>query len=207
MCIPRVSLPSVEIQRSDCCAPQDRLLDEWILQTSRNTYPHPTPSISLAIMKISRALLPAAMPPVNLTLYPDVPEAMEQRYLRWNGWLIRYALGGSKDPAAPTALLVHGFGASSDQWDRVFDEFSPSKPSVSSANPPESGDNIAADAADASAGGTQGVRLLALDLVGFGHSAKPPLSFSQYSWADCARDVALRAGGGPFFIAGNSIGG
>ena len=113
---------------------------------------------------------------------------MEQRYLRWNGWLVRYALGGSQDPAAPTALLVHGFGASADQWDRVFEEFSPEKSS-----------------AEAAGGG--GLRLLALDLVGFGHSAKPPLSFSQYSWADCARDVALRAGGGPFFIAGNSIGG
>lgn len=141
---------------------------------------------------------------------------MEQRYLRWNGWLVRYALGGSQDPAAPTALLVHGFGASSDQWDRVFDEFSPSQ---SSTNPAEKGEsavnaaaaaaaaaNVEADVASASAG-AKGVRLLALDLLGFGHSAKPPLSFSQYSWADCARDVALRAGGGPFFIAGNSIGG
>lgn len=129
-------------------------------------------------------------------------EAMEQRYLRWNGWLVRYALGGSEDPGAPTALLVHGFGASSDQWDRVFEEFSPSK---SSTSPPENSDGAAAAAA--ASPGAQGVRLLALDLVGFGHSAKPPLSFSQYSWADCARDVALSVGGGAFFIAGNSIGG
>ena len=142
---------------------------------------------------------------------------MEQRYLRWNGWLVRYAVGGSEDPAAPTALLVHGFGASSDQWDRVFDEFSPSKSSESplSSSSPEEGEstadatdaNAAAGAAAAGATGAKGVRLLALDLLGFGHSAKPPLSFSQYSWADCARDVGLRVGGGPFFIAGNSIGG
>lgn len=135
---------------------------------------------------------------------------MEQRYLRWNGWLVRYAVGGSEDKAAPTALLVHGFGASSDQWDRVFDEFSPSKSRASessiSSSPPEKGES--ADLTDAAAaGGAKGVRLLALDLLGFGHSAKPPLSFSQYSWADCARDVGLRVGGGPFFIAGNSIGG
>ncbi|CAM9970012.1 unnamed protein product, partial [Ectocarpus fasciculatus] len=139
-------------------------------------------------------------------------QAMEQRYLRWHGWLVRYALGGSGDPAAPTALLVHGFGASSDQWDRFFEQFSPSSPSSSSAAagadekaplPDGVGGDVAADAAAKA----QGVRLLALDLVGFGHSAKPPLSFSQYSWADCARDVALRAGGGSFFIAGNSIGG
>ncbi|CAN0416886.1 unnamed protein product [Ectocarpus sp. 13 AM-2016] len=115
---------------------------------------------------------------------------MEQRYLRWQGWLVRYALGGNGDAAAPTVLLVHGFGASSDQWDRL-----PLSNVV--------GGDLAGDAAAAQ----EGVRLLALDLVGFGHSAKPPLSFSQYSWADCARDVALRVGGGPFYIAGNSIGG
>lgn len=139
---------------------------------------------------------------------------------------MRYALGGSQDPAVPTALLVHGFGASSDQWDRVFDEFSPGKRTPSGVVPPtpptrtEDGDSLGEEqqhnqpsssdgttAAAAETTGTGGVRLLALDLVGFGHSAKPPLSFSQYSWADCARDVALRAGGGPFFIAGNSIGG
>lgn len=110
---------------------------------------------------------------------------MEHRYLRWHGWLVRYAVGGSGDPSHPVTLLVHGFGASSDQWDRVFQEF-------------------AATSANQHPGG---VRLLALDLVGFGHSAKPPLTYSQYSWADCARDVALRVGGGPFFVAGNSIGG
>lgn len=132
---------------------------------------------------------------------------MEQRYLRWNGWLVRYALGGTPDPSAPTALLVHGFGASSDQWDRVFEEFSPSKSNPSlSVSLSEVGDSAAVTVTAAS-GEAPGVRLLALDLVGFGHSAKPPLSFSQYSWADCARDVALRVGGGPFFIAGNSIGG
>eukprot|EP00752_Nemacystus_decipiens_P012696 g11248.t1 len=138
----------------------------------------------------------------DITVGNSEGQAMEQRYLRWNGWLVRYAVGGSENPAAPAALLVHGFGASSDQWDRVFEEFSPSKSSQSSlpSSPPEKGESAAAD-------GSKGLRLLALDLLGFGHSAKPPLSFSQYSWADCARDVGLRVGGGPFFIAGNSIGG
>ncbi|CAM9863830.1 unnamed protein product [Ectocarpus sp. 6 AP-2014] len=148
-------------------------------------------------------------------------QAMEQRYLHWQGWLVRYALGGSGDAAAPTALLVHGFGASSDQWDRVFEQFSPSpSPTPFSSSFSSSAaaaatidgklpfsDGVGGDLAGDAAAAQEGVRLLALDLVGFGHSAKPPLSFSQYSWADCARDVALRVGGGPFFIAGNSIGG
>ncbi|CAM9378091.1 unnamed protein product [Pylaiella littoralis] len=168
----------------------------------------------------------------DITVGNSQGQAMEQRYLRWHGWLVRYALGGSQNPAAPTALLVHGFGASSDQWDRVFQEFSPEKKTSTTSgvvSPARSGDGDSLEeekeeeqpqhqpspdggtpaAGDDAAGAAavEGVRLLALDLVGFGHSAKPPLSFSQYSWADCARDVALRAGGGPFFIAGNSIGG
>lgn len=170
--------------------------------------PHPRSwQQSCCFLRVTPALVTRANPrPCH-----GASEAMEQRYLRWNGWLVRYALGGSQDPAAPTALLVHGFGASSDQWDRVFEEYSPSKskssaPSLSTDPPAKAGAADAADAAAAS-GPAPGVRLLALDLLGFGHSAKPPLSFSQYSWADCARDVALRVGGGPFFIAGNSIGG
>lgn len=138
---------------------------------------------------------------------------MEQRYLRWHGWLVRYAVGGSGNPADPAVLLVHGFGASSDQWDQVFHEFAPSGQAQLSSDKQGSADTASTSVADAegvpaaAVGTAKGVRLIALDLVGFGHSAKPPLSFSQYSWADCARDVALRAGGGPFFIAGNSIGG
>lgn len=146
--------------------------------------PPPNPYCSFRLFSLSALSCP---PPAR------DPAAMEQRYLRWHGWLVRYAIGGSQDPSAPAVLLVHGFGASADQWDRVFEEFAPSSTSsAEGTNTIERG---------------KGVKLLALDLVGFGHSAKPPLSFSQYSWADCARDVALRAGGGPFFIAGNSIGG
>jgi Alpha/beta hydrolase family len=72
----------------------------------------------------------------------------EARYWRWNGWLCRYAVGGRVDDAsAPAIVLVHGFGASADQWDRCFAELGASH------------------------------RVYAVDMIGFGHSSKPPLTF------------------------------
>jgi pimeloyl-ACP methyl ester carboxylesterase len=62
--------------------------------------------------------------------------------------LCRYGVGGRIDDAdAPAVVLVHGFGASADQWDRCFAEL----------------------------GVTH--RVYAVDMIGFGHSSKPPLTF------------------------------
>ncbi|CAM9472094.1 unnamed protein product, partial [Phaeothamnion confervicola] len=100
------------------------------------------------------------------------------RYWRWNGWLGRYAVGGRlDDPTVPALIFVHGFGASVDQFVGCFEEL---------------GDRY---------------RLFAIDLIGFGHSIKPPLCYTQYLWADQVRDFALEVVKGPFFVAGNSIGG
>jgi len=56
-------------------------------------------------------------------------------------------------------------------------------------------------------GKIQGHKLYALDLLGYGHSEKPPLSYTQYLWeeliVDFIRDV-IRA---PCLLIGNSIGG
>ncbi|CAN0342922.1 unnamed protein product, partial [Discosporangium mesarthrocarpum] len=123
-------------------------------------------------------------------------EPFEQRYLRWHGWLIRYAVGGSTDLSHPAVLLVHGFGASCNQWEGIFRNLGGLRAATGATGATAAGDVPSA-----------GTRVVALDLAGFGHSSKPPLTYSQYSWADCARDVALRVIGGPFFIAGNSIGG
>eukprot|EP00953_Heterococcus_sp_UTEX-ZZ885_P037956 19483-Heterococcus_DN1.PRE.2 len=87
----------------------------------------------------------------------------QTRYWRWNGWLCRYGVGGRIDDAdAPAVVLVHGFGASADQWDRCFAEL----------------------------GSTH--RVYAVDMIGFGHSSKPPLTFRLLSGSssvlyDCSR--------------------
>jgi pimeloyl-ACP methyl ester carboxylesterase len=75
-------------------------------------------------------------------------------------------------------LLLHGFGGSSLQWR----------------------DSIAALAA-------AGRRVYALDMLGFGDSAKPDLEYSIELWRDsCIAFLAEQAGGRPVILIGNSIG-
>ena len=92
------------------------------------------------------------------------------------------------DEEVPTLLLVHGFGASSDQWSKCFEALS------------------ALTRTDTTTFG-KGFRVFALDLLGFGHSEKPSVTYTQYLWQDQVRDFALEVVQRPFFIAGNSIGG
>lgn len=55
-----------------------------------------------------------------------VPEPMTFRYWSWHGHPVRYAEGPQpSDPQAPTLVLVHGFGASCDQWSKIFDRLVP----------------------------------------------------------------------------------
>lgn len=53
-----------------------------------------------------------------------VPEPMEFGYWKWHGYLVRYARTrrsrGVGDKPRPNLLLVHGFGASCDQWAKCF---------------------------------------------------------------------------------------
>ncbi|CAM9636557.1 unnamed protein product [Chrysoparadoxa australica] len=112
----------------------------------------------------------------------DEASKIEFKYWTWNGLgQCRYAVGGSTDPDAPVVLMVHGFGGSVEQWTRMFQSFHAEHPGK--------------------------YRLYALDLIGFGHSAKPPLTYNQYTWSDQVRDFALQVIQKPFFIVGNSIGG
>ena len=41
--------------------------------------------------------------------------------------------------------------------------------------------------------------IYALDLLGFGHSEKPPLSYTQYTWQDQVRDFVLEIVQDEFF--------
>jgi pimeloyl-ACP methyl ester carboxylesterase len=80
----------------------------------------------------------------------------------------------------PAVLLIHGFGASSDHWRK---------------NLPELGGNH---------------RVYAIDLIGFGLSAKPaPSSTFAYcfeTWAALVIDFVQQVIGEPTFLVGNSIG-
>ena len=79
--------------------------------------------------------------------------------------------------AGKPLLLVHGFGASIGHWRK---------------NIP-----ILADG---------GYRVFAIDLLGFGGSAKPPLDYSMDLWQEMLRDFWEANIGEPTVFVGNSIG-
>jgi pimeloyl-ACP methyl ester carboxylesterase len=81
----------------------------------------------------------------------------------------------------PAVLLIHGFGASSDHWRK---------------NLPELG---------------QHCQVYAVDLLGFGGSAKPlpgsPLPYTFETWGSLVADFVREVMGQPAYLVGNSIGG
>jgi pimeloyl-ACP methyl ester carboxylesterase len=85
-------------------------------------------------------------------------------------------------------LLVHGFGASGSQWIRSIHALS---------------DTLDIDT---------NVQCLAPDLIGFGQSEKPPITYTGYCWeaytGDFIKEVATaKCKWNSFVIGGNSIGG
>ena len=114
-------------------------------------------------------------------------------YMRWHGFLCRYATASIDESqhdneANEGIVLVHGFGASGSQWEKAIKEL---RKCISAG---------------------RNVQALAPDLLGFGQSEKPALSYSQYLWegytADCVKEIGLgKLDWSSFTIGGNSIGG
>jgi pimeloyl-ACP methyl ester carboxylesterase len=77
----------------------------------------------------------------------------------------------------PALLLIHGFGASTDHWRK----------------------NIAAL--------SQKYEVWAIDLLGFGRSAKPSLNYGVDLWREQLHDFITQQIGRPTVLAGNSLGG
>lgn len=89
---------------------------------------------------------------------------------------------------APALLLTHGFAASAEQWERFVYALRRSFTSEDGRDttPP----------------------VFAIDLLGFGHSEKPGVSYTQYLWESQIVDFALEVmDATPMVLAGNSIGG
>lgn len=98
-------------------------------------------------------------------------------YWQWREQPIHYVQAGNSHADRPPLLLVHGFGASTDHWRK----------------------NIA-DLQDDFA-------VWAIDLLGFGRSAKPDWSYSGDLWRDQLHDFISEMIGRPAVLAGNSLGG
>ncbi|WP_414755135.1 alpha/beta fold hydrolase [Anabaena sp. CCY 9910] len=99
------------------------------------------------------------------------------QYWQWRGHKIYYVRAGEKRPQRPPLLLVHGFGASTDHWRK----------------------NITGLCDD--------FEVFAIDLLGFGRSAKPKLQYGGDLWRDQLHDFIGEVIGQKTVLAGNSLGG
>lgn len=98
-------------------------------------------------------------------------------YWQWRGQSIYYVRAGERQQQRPPLLLVHGFGASTDHWRK----------------------NVAELRND--------FEVWAIDLLGFGRSAKPNWQYSSDLWRDQLYDFITEVIGQPVVLAGNSLGG
>ncbi|HAN75571.1 MAG TPA: alpha/beta hydrolase [Planktothrix sp. UBA10369] len=104
-------------------------------------------------------------------------ETIPGQYWQWRDQCIYYVRAGERHPQRPPLLLLHGFGASTDHWRK----------------------NIQ---------GLQGdFEVWAIDLLGFGRSAKPQVEYSGQLWRDQLHDFITEVIGQPVILAGNSLGG
>jgi pimeloyl-ACP methyl ester carboxylesterase len=99
------------------------------------------------------------------------------QYWQWRGHKVYYVQAGEPHLQRPPLLLVHGFGASTDHWRKNITELS----------------------AD--------FQVFAIDLLGFGRSAKPNLQYSGDLWRDQLHDFISEVIGQKTILAGNSLGG
>ncbi|BAU63217.1 alpha/beta hydrolase fold protein [Stanieria sp. NIES-3757] len=105
------------------------------------------------------------------------PPSFPGTYWQWRGHSIYYVQAGEQQTGKPPILLVHGFGASTDHWRK----------------------NIA--------GLQKNWQVWAIDLLGFGRSAKPNLQYSGNLWRDQLHDFITEVIKQPAVLAGNSLGG
>lgn len=98
-------------------------------------------------------------------------------YWHWQGHAIYYVKAGDAHTDRPPLLLVHGFGASTDHWRK----------------------NIL--------GLSSEFEVWAIDLLGFGRSAKPDIQYSGDLWREQLHGFITEVIGRPAVLAGNSLGG
>nr|WP_036801204.1 alpha/beta fold hydrolase [Pleurocapsa sp. PCC 7319] len=98
-------------------------------------------------------------------------------YWQWRGNPIYYVCAGEQQPQKPPLLLVHGFGASTDHWRKNIAQLQ------------------------------KQFQVWAIDLLGFGRSAKPNLEYSGNLWREQLHDFIDEVICQPTILAGNSLGG
>lgn len=104
-------------------------------------------------------------------------ESPTGNYWQWRGQKIYYVQAGEKQTDKPPLLLVHGFGASTDHWRKNIYELQ------------------------------NEFQVWAIDLLGFGRSAKPEWEYNGDLWRDQLHDFIQEVIQKPAVLAGNSLGG
>lgn len=98
-------------------------------------------------------------------------------YWQWRGHSIYYVRSRKTNSDTPPLLLIHGFGASTDHWRKNIDRLQ------------------------------EDFEVWAIDLLGFGRSAKPNIEYSGNLWRDQLNDFIVEVIARPVVLAGNSLGG
>lgn len=104
-------------------------------------------------------------------------DSAQHTFWSWRNQAVHYAVAGETRDDRPPLLLIHGFGASTDHWRK----------------------NIQGLQAD--------FQVWAIDLLGFGRSAKPDWQYSGELWQAQLHEFITEVIGRPAVLAGNSLGG
>ncbi len=107
----------------------------------------------------------------------ETVQSVPGQFWQWRQQNVYYVKAGERRTDRPPLFLIHGFGASTDHWRK----------------------NVAGLSAD--------FEVWAIDLMGFGRSAKPDWQFSGDVWRDQLHDFITEVIGQPAVLAGNSLGG
>ncbi|MBW4536854.1 MAG: alpha/beta fold hydrolase [Pleurocapsa minor HA4230-MV1] len=108
---------------------------------------------------------------------PLITQSVPGTYWQWRGNSIYYVSGGEAQSNKPPLLLVHGFGASTDHWRKNIIQLQSQ------------------------------FQVWAIDLLGFGRSAKPKQEYSGNLWREQLHDFITEVIRQPTVLVGNSLGG
>jgi pimeloyl-ACP methyl ester carboxylesterase len=108
---------------------------------------------------------------------PPITQSVPGTYWQWRGNSIYYVCSGEAQSNKPPLLLVHGFGASTDHWRKNIIQLQSQ------------------------------FQVWAIDLLGFGRSAKPKQDYSGNLWREQLHDFITEVIRQPTVLAGNSLGG